>query len=74
MDAELPAARVSVLQEPGDQLLLTEELQGLDLQQTTAWLEPQNQNHRPEATLAVLSYKVITRRKNCSSQRLKNKL
>ena len=34
MNAELPAA-VSVLQEPGDQLLLTEELQGLNLQERT---------------------------------------
>lgn len=38
MYAELPAV-VPVFQEPGDQILLTEELQGLDLQQDHSELE-----------------------------------
>ncbi len=63
MYAELPAAAVSVLQEPGDQLLLSEELQGLNLQQrpqpvrTTE--QDQDQELRPAATLAVCKFNLI---------------
>lgn len=61
MYAELPAAAVSVLQEPGDQLLLSEELQGLDLQQRPQQVRTteQDQDQRPAATPAVCKFRYL---------------
>lgn len=52
MHAELPAAAVSVLQEPGDQLLLCECLQNLDLQRKPQFVInwDQDQQHSPSAS------------------------
>lgn len=54
MNAELPAV-VSVLQEPGDQLRLSEELQSLDLQQRPQWVKTTNHNQRPEILIQLVA-------------------
>lgn len=61
MYAELPAAAVSVLQEPRDQLLLSEELQGLNLQQRPERVRTtdQDRDQRPAATLAVCKFRYL---------------
>lgn len=46
VNAELPAAAASVLQEPGDQLVLTEASQSLDLQHTAHQNQVQDQDQR----------------------------